>query len=93
MDIDLSTKSKKKTTLKIEEENCFLSSIVGCIALSVYKVVNKTPEGILLNKEKLIKAGVTDAPYKYIREFGSFAGIEKLLKQFTDSDTFQMSSG
>ena len=80
MDIDLSTKSKKQTTLKIEEENCFLSSTVGCIALSVYKVVNKTPEGIPLNKEKLIKAGVIDAPYKYIREFGSFAGIEKLPK-------------
>ena len=77
-----------------QNENCFLLSIIGCIALSVYKVVNKKTlkEGDVLLKQKLSRAGVIDAPMKFIQDFGSLAGVEELPKELLNSKSFSFPS-
>ena len=69
-------------------ENCFISSIVGCVALHVYKSCRRLEfsNGEFVRQEELEKFGVTNFPYKFIKEFGKVIGIDGLPRRIFKKD-------
>ena len=62
--------------LKVEE-NCFLASILGCVAMHVYTTLNlsRFQNGEFLTKLELKRCGVLDKPYNFIKRYGTVIGL------------------
>lgn len=70
------------------EENCFISSIVGCVALHVYKSYRRTEfsSGECITKKEIEELRLDTRPYRFIKKFGSVLGIDGLPKRMFESD-------
>ena len=65
-----------------QEENCFLPSILGCVAEHMYKTMNlsRFQDGEFVTKKELKNCGALDAPYTFIKRYGHVIGISELPK-------------
>jgi len=69
-------------------ENCFLSAVVGSVALHVYKSYRKSQfsNGEFLSKKEIESFEIDKYPYRFIKQFGSAIGIDSLPKRLFDGD-------
>ena len=71
-----------------KEENCFISSIVGCVALHVYKEYRKSQfsNGEFVTKQEIEKFELLNFPYRFIKEFGPKIGLDCLPTRLFEGD-------
>ena len=72
-----------------QKKNCFISSIVGCVAMCVLKAClrERFEKGDFINKVELEKLGILDRPYEFIKINGPRTfGIENLPDRLFEKD-------
>ncbi|XP_066924426.1 uncharacterized protein [Clytia hemisphaerica] len=88
IDFKLDPDEPKFANLK-SNENCFISTIVGCVAMLVYKTHQKSrfEKGEIIDKVDLDKLGILDYPYRIIKSLGpSTIGVEGLPDRMFEKD-------
>ena len=76
------------TKLK-QNENCFISSVLGCVAMCVFQACQRErfEKGDFMTKEELEKFGVLNQPYAFIKSNGPRTfGVEKLPDRLFEKD-------